>query len=117
MLSLQMRMVFLLAALFAIIYAIITMIGTSMGVYNLNLYLGLAVVMMFIQYMIGPNIVAWSMRVKYVKREDYPELYAMVEDQARRANIPMPKVCVSPMGIPNAFAFGRSRSDCRVCVT
>src|SRR3990167_6517306 len=57
------------------------------------------------------------MRLRYISREDNPHLYAMVEDQARRAGLPMPKVCISPIGIPNAFAFGRGRRDGRVCVT
>ncbi|MBF0123368.1 MAG: M48 family metalloprotease [Candidatus Omnitrophica bacterium] len=117
MFSLQLRMVFLLAALFGIVYAIIVMIGTSMGVTNFYVYLAISLGMMLVQYMIGPKIVEWSMRVKYIKKEDAPKLFAMVEDQARQAEIPMPRVCISELDIPNAFAFGRGIRDGRVCVT
>ena len=117
MFSLQLRMTLLLAALFGIIYAVIVMVGTAMGVTNFSFYLILSLGMMLFQYMIGPNIVEWSMRVRYVKREEAPGLYGLVEDQARRAEIPMPRVCISDMAIPNAFAFGRGISDGRVCVT
>jgi heat shock protein HtpX len=117
MFSLQLRMTFLLAALFGVVYAVIVMVGTAMGVTNFYFYLVISLGMMLVQYMIGPNIVEWTMRVKYVKREDHPKLFAMVEDQARRAEIPMPRVCVSGLDIPNAFAFGRGISDGRVCVT
>lgn len=117
MFSLQLRMALLLAALFGIVYAIIVMIGTSMGVTNFYFYLVLSLGMMLVQYMIGPKIVEWSMRVKYIKKEDAPKLFAMVEDQARRAEIPMPRVCISELDIPNAFAFGRGIRDGRVCVT
>ena len=117
MFSLQLRMTLLLAALFGIIYAVIVMVGTAMGVTNFSFYLILSLGMMLFQYMIGPNIVEWSMRVRYVKREEAPGLYGLVEDQARRAEIPMPKVCVSGLDIPNAFAFGRGIRDGRVCVT
>lgn len=117
MFSLQMRMMLLVAALFAIIYAVVVMIGTAMGVTNFYLYLGISLAMMFIQYMIGPKIVEWTMRIKYVNRSQYPKLYAMVEDLARRANLPMPKICISSLPIPNAFAFGRGVRDGRVCVT
>ncbi|MGE0269510.1 MAG: zinc metalloprotease HtpX [Candidatus Omnitrophota bacterium] len=117
MFALQLRMYLLLGALFAILYAIAVMVGTSMGVGSFEVYFIFSLVLMFIQFMIGPKIVEWTMKVRYVKREDYPELYAMVEDQARRAKIPMPKVCVSAVSIPNAFAFGRGRMDGRVCVT
>jgi heat shock protein HtpX len=57
------------------------------------------------------------MRVKYIKREEAPDLFALVEDQAQRANIPIPRVCISELDIPNAFAFGRGIRDGRVCVT
>ena len=67
--------------------------------------------------MIGPKVVEWSMRIRYIKREDNPRLFAMVEDLARRANIPMPRIAISQVEIPNAFALGRSVSDGRVCVT
>lgn len=117
MISLHLRMTLLLAALFAIIYAIIVMIGTAMGQENFNLYLYIALGMMFFQYLIGPNILEWSMRLRYIKREENPKLFAIVEDQARRAGIPMPRVCISDMGVPNAFAFGRGVRDGRVCVT
>jgi len=41
----------------------------------------------------------------------------MVEDLALRANIPMPRIGIAQIPLPNAFAFGRSRRDGRVCVT
>lgn len=117
MFSLQFRMWLVLTVLFAVIYAVIVAVGQSMGLGNFYFYLGISIGMMFFQYLIGPKIVEWSMGVKYVTREQNPKLYQMVEDQARRANIPTPKVGISQMAIPNAFAFGRGISDGRVCVT
>ena len=117
MFSLQLRMWLLVAALFAIIYAVIVMIGAYFGIANFYFYLLISLVMMFIQYMIGPKIVEWTMRVKYVKREEYPRIYQMVEGLAMRAQIPMPRICVAQIALPNAFAFGRSLKDGRVCVT
>lgn len=117
MFSLQTRMFLLLTALFAIIYAVIGMIGTAMGIGNFYFYLFISVFMMMGQYLIGPKIVEWSMRVKYVARAEYPSLYSMIEEMTRRANMPLPKIGVSPEALPNAFAFGRSKKDGRVCVT
>lgn len=117
MFSLQLRMFLLLSVLFAIVYAIVVMIGTAMGMTGFYFYLGISLAMMFIQYLIGPKIVEWSMQVRYLKKEENPQLYAIVEDQARRANIPMPKVGIAQIPIPNAFAFGRGIRDGRVCVT
>jgi heat shock protein HtpX len=73
--------------------------------------------MMLIQYMLGPKLIELMMRVKYVKREEQPRLFQMVESLAQRAGIPMPKIGIAAIEIPNAFAFGRSLRDGRVCVT
>jgi heat shock protein HtpX len=40
-----------------------------------------------------------------------------VAELATAANIPKPRVGISQLNIPNAFAFGRTRGDGRVCVT
>ena len=117
MFFLQLRMWILMSILFGIVYAITVMIGTAMGVTNFYVYLIGAFVMMFVQYLIGPKMVEWTMGVRYIRREESPELYALVEDQAVRARIPMPRVAVSSIAIPNAFAFGRGIRDGRVCVT
>ena len=117
MFFLQLRMWLLMAVLFAIVYAIVAMVAASMGVSNFYFYLAFSFVLMFIQYLVGPKMVEWSMRVRYIKREDNSRLYGMVEDMAQRANLPMPRVCISPIAIPNAFAFGRGIRDGRVCVT
>jgi len=109
---------FLVTLLFGIIYALIVVIGRSfLHVGDFSFYLVISIVMMFIQYMLGPKIVEWSMRVKYIKREDNPRLFQMVEALSMRANIPMPRIGIAQIDIPNAFAFGRSIKDGRVCVT
>ncbi len=117
MFFLQLRMMILVSILFAIIYAAVVMIGTAMGLQNFYFYLFISFAMMFGQYLLGPKIIEWTMRIRYIKREDNPKVYGMVEEQAMRANVPMPKVCIAPMAIPNAFAFGRGQKDGRVCVS
>lgn len=117
MLGLRLRMMLLTALLFAIIYAVIAMISAQMGISNFSFYLVLSFVMMFIQYMIGPNIVEWSMRVKYIKEDEYPELHRIVKDLAMKAKLPAPRIGIAQIPIPNAFAFGRSVRDGRICVT
>ncbi len=116
--SLKLRMWLLLTALFGIIYAVAVVLGTRFfGFGGFYFYAAISLVLMFIQYMLGPKIVEWTMRVKYIKREENPRLYAMVEELAVRARIPMPRIGIAAIGIPNAFAFGRGLADSRVCVT
>ncbi len=114
---LHFRMWLLLTALFAIIYAVIVMAGSYLGLGGFYFYLLISLGMMFIQYLIGPKIVEWSMRVKYIKKEDNPTLFAMVNNLANKANIPVPRIGIAQIAIPNAFAFGRGVKDGRVCVT
>lgn len=115
--ALQMKMTFLIGALFAIIYATIVLVGTAMGMRDFYFFLIISVGMMWIQYMIGPKIIEWMQQLKYIQRQDNPEVWDMVEEGASRAGIPMPKVCISPSPVPNAFAFGRGIRDGRVCVS
>ncbi len=117
MFFLKLRMWLLVSVLFSIIYAVIVVLGVHLGIGNFYFYLILSLGMMFVQYMIGPKIVEWTMRVKYIKKEEHPELYRMVQDLSIRAKIPMPKIGIAQIAIPNAFAFGRGVNDGRVCVT
>lgn len=116
--SLQLRMWLLLTILFGFIYAVIVVIGkTFLHVGDFSFYFLISLVLMFIQYMLGPKIVEWTMRVRYIQRIDNPRLFQMVESLATRANIPVPKIGIARIEIPNAFAFGRGIGDGRVCVT
>ena len=114
---LKLRMYLLMAVLFAIIYAIVAMVGVHLGITNFYFYLGISFVMMFIQYMVGPKMVEWSMKVHYIKEGEYPQLEKTVRSLANAANLPMPRIGISEIAIPNAFAFGRSKKDGRICVT
>lgn len=117
---LQVRLYLLVGLLLAILYGIIVGIGYLLGVSGTPFYLYLvvfAIAIVFLQFLIGPKTVEWSMRVKYVKESEYPKLHQTVAELADKAGIPKPKIGISKLQIPNAFAFGRTRRDARVCVT
>lgn len=114
---LQIRMYLLLAVMFAIVYAIVVVAASIAGIQSFLFYALLAVVLLGVQYLISPKIVEMSMGVRYVSESEAPRLHSMVADLAKRAGIPKPRVGISSLPIPNAFAFGRGRGDGRVCVT
>ncbi|MFP4642219.1 MAG: zinc metalloprotease HtpX [Chloroflexota bacterium] len=114
---LQTRMFLLMALLFGILYGVITGVGTWMGEGSAIIYIVLAFGFMGVQYLIGPAMVSWSMKIKWVSEKEAPELHRIVDELARQANLPKPKVGISQLNIPNAFAFGRTQSDGRICVT
>lgn len=117
MFFLKLRMYILLMLLFGIIYSVVSMAAYAAGISDIYFYIIVSFVMLFIQYMIGPKIVEWSMGVKYIKEGQYPELRTMVTNLAATAGIPVPRIGVAEISLPNAFAFGRWAKDGRICVT
>lgn len=112
---LQIRLYLLMAVMFGILYGVITALGTYMGVGGVLFYIILAIGFTGLQYLIGPAIIGWTMKVKMVSEQEEPELHKMVADLAKEANIRKPKVGISELSIPNAFAYGSF--DSRVAVT
>jgi heat shock protein HtpX len=115
--SLQVRLYILVALMFGLLYGLIVGISAALGYSNFIFYAVLSLVLVGIQYLLGPTIVGWVMKVRYVTEQEEPALHQMVAELARTAGIPKPKVGVSKLSIPNAFAFGRWQGDGRVCVT
>ena len=103
--------------LFGILYAIITIICSFLGFGGPLIFSILALAVVLGQYFLGPKMVEAVMHVHYVSSQEAPNLHAMVEELAMNAGIPKPKVGISEVNMPNAFAFGRSKRDGRVCVT
>ncbi|MEM7761217.1 MAG: zinc metalloprotease HtpX, partial [Cyanobacteria bacterium P01_A01_bin.40] len=52
-----------------------------------------------------------------ITRQQAPELFDLVADLTKKANLPMPKLCVVPTQTPNAFATGRDPNHAAVAVT
>ncbi len=87
---LQTRLYLLLGAMFAIVYAVIVVGASAIGISGFIFYAFLAVGLLFLQFMIGPKLVEFSMKVKYVSEAEYPKLHAMVTELVSAAGIPLP---------------------------
>ncbi len=79
--------------------------------------LGVAVVLVLVQFFLSDKLVLTSMRAKVVSPEEAPELHAMIDRLSMAAGIPKPKVAIADMNVPNAFATGRSQKHAAVAVT
>ncbi|WP_019504841.1 zinc metalloprotease HtpX [Pleurocapsa sp. PCC 7319] len=56
-------------------------------------------------------------RAQPISRDDASELYDMVANLTKKADLPMPKLFVVPTQTPNAFATGRDPNHATVAVT
>lgn len=100
----------LLGALYGVFIWILLSLGQTW-------MLGIVVVIVLFQFSASDKMVLASMRARVVTREDAPLLYGMVEKLSMTAGIPMPKVAISELQVPNAFATGRSQKHAAVAVT
>src|SRR5262245_46049200 len=70
-----------------------------------------------ISYWKSDKIAIKAARAVPVTEQQMPEYYAIVRELTQKANMPMPKLYVTPSEQPNAFATGRSPDHAAVAVT
>jgi len=108
------RTALLLAAMTALFLVAGWLIGGSGGVI---IALVIAFALNLFSFWNADKIVLRMYGAKQVDRNSAPEFHGLVEDLARRANLPMPKVYVITNDQPNAFATGRDPDHAAVAAT
>ena len=104
----------LIAALGGLFVLIGGLIGGSQGAV---IALAIALVFNFAMYWYSDKIAIATTRSKPVTEAEYPDLYRIVRGLAQERNIPVPRIYVSEMAQPNAFATGRNPHHAAVSVT
>lgn len=79
--------------------------------------LGFALIFNFSMYWFSDKIAIATTRSKPVTEQEYPDLYRIVRELSQLEQMPMPKIFVSDMMQPNAFATGRNPQHASVAVT
>src|SRR5690349_7191393 len=100
----QLKTVLLLGVLSAILIGI----GGSLGPGYLYFFTALALLMNLGAYFFSDRIVLAMHRAQEIPPDQAPWLHRIVEEVAREAGIPKPRVFVIPEEQPNAFATGRN---------
>ena len=104
----------LMALLTGLMVAIGGLVGDSMGA---MIMLVIAIAMNFGSYWFSDSIVLKSYDAREVTEADAPQLYNIVANLAKKAELPMPRVYVIDSPVPNAFATGRNPDHAAVAVT
>ena len=106
------------AILMALLTVLLVMVGGALGGRNgAQMMLIISLIMNFITYWNSDTIILKSYNAREITRSQAPQLYGLVEQLARKAELPMPKVCIIRSEAPNAFATGRNPEHSAVCVT
>jgi heat shock protein HtpX len=71
----------------------------------------------FWQWWSSDKVAMRAMRAREVSPEEAPELHGMIDRLCALADMPKPRVGISDLAVPNAFATGRSPDRAVVCVT
>ena len=108
------RTALLLAGLTALFLGIGFLIGGRQG---MMIALLVAVAMNLFSYWNSDKMVLSMYGARQVDARSAPEFYAIVEQLAVRAGLPMPKVFVIDNPQPNAFATGRNPENAAVAAT
>jgi heat shock protein HtpX len=89
--------------------------GSSDGLVVIAVLIGVAIA--FGGYWWSDKIALNTARARLVTPQQAPELHQIVDRICALANMPKPRVAISPMNVPNAFATGRSTKVAVLCVT
>jgi len=113
--KLNVRMFITGAALVAL-YAIVVSVMLSLGVSTL-LVIVIAAALIFSQYYFSDKIAMFSMQAHEVTPQQEPRLHEIVDRLCLLADMKKPRVGISELDMPNAFATGRSPSHAVICAT
>jgi heat shock protein HtpX len=108
------KSVTLMAALMGLCLAVGYLIGGRSAMLPA---LGIGAVMNLFALFFSDKIALATVRATQVTQQDDSRLWGIVQMLAMKAEIPMPRVYISPAQAPNAFATGRGPHHSAVCIT
>lgn len=112
----SMKTAVLLASLGGLIVGVAALLG---GGSSTAVMFGLVIALAMVggSYWFSDKLALRAANAQVITEQDHPEFYRMVADLAQRAQLPMPRVALSPSEQPNAFATGRNPRTAVVCAT
>ena len=117
MINLFLRSTLVLALLFGLLFAVGMM---AVAYFDLSIWVAIAFALgtLALQYLLGPTIVQWIYKIRWVDPEQVsPELARFIEETCAHRGLPVPRFGVIDDGNPNTFTFGHYPGDARLVVT
>ncbi len=109
--------------LFALLTLLFILVGYLIGyiygdtISSMLIFLIFALVINLFSYFFSAKLVLWSYHAKIINENENPRIFNIVKDVAQKAKLPMPKIALIDMQVPNAFATGRNKRNAVVAVT
>jgi heat shock protein HtpX len=103
--------------LIAALGGLFILIGSFWGRTGMIIALAIALVFNFSMYWFSDRIAIATTRSKPVTEQEMPDYYRIVRELTNEQKLPMPRLYVSDMMQPNAFATGRNPEHAAVAVT
>lgn len=102
--------------LFGFLFAILAALGYFFAV-EAYIIVALAIVLVVVQWAIGPKVIWWTTNMRLLEKGEYPWLRRAVENICKKNKVPMPRLALARSGAPNAFVFGRMPKSATLAVT
>ena len=110
----RVKSVMLLTLLSLILMAIGGVVGGQNGAMTMFL---ISLAINFYTYWNSDKMALRAYNAQPLSESQVPELYELVRELCRKAELPMPRLYVIPTDVPNAFATGRDPEHAAVAVT
>ena len=117
LLKLRLSMIGTVALIVGLSTLFFAIILSWLGIANIVFILGLVIFFNLAQWLFAPYLIDAMYRVREVKEGELPRLRDMIRRISKRAGIKAPKLMLSNLPIPNAFAYGSPLTGNRVAVT
>ncbi len=115
----RLRIIAIFILMFLLLAAVGMLIGffVGNGLLWLESFLVIALLINMFSLFFSYKLVLWSYHAKEIKESENPRLFQIVREVSQNANLPMPKIAITPIDTPNAFATGKSKKKAYIVFT